>query len=381
MSETELILIMQSKELMSLGEREISLLAQQARNRNMKIYLRPRQGGIFVGLALQKIPIEQSIIEKMFHFLPAVKKYSGMVPKTLLDLVNFSGGVRKTIIGLNSAIRLRSTWSWGGDEADHLEVLIYVLNLCITACSLEDKKTENLEHPFCALCWRERSHASKKYCRHHATDRELRQRDKRKTEQILRRLDDNLIIGNGVGPRNLISLYANKNLTNPVKFLTYATNQEINEMWLHDWRSLGLLILKFIQNCYPYAYKAIKNIKPTDSLDWISWLRKIRWFLDQDDADKNILGEWLEFHNSIDDRLILLTVIQRFEAYQIIHTTKCLKPGPEPGQVPKNEFVREKVFFLANKQQQESGKTNAAAIARDVGLSRQRVAKLLKEIM
>lgn len=381
MSQIEIELIRETRQIVKLAEKKIGLLVDQAKKRNRKIYLRPRAGGVYIGTALQEIPINKSVIKKILCYLPLAKKHWGTTPETLLELVDSSGGIKKTITRLDNARGQYSFWSNGSYEADYLESLSYILRQCIVSCNSDYKSTQKeFRHPFCTLCWRERASSSNYYCSNHSQNRKLRQNDKRKIQNALRERDSSIILDNRSRLPNLISHFVNLYSTDPVKLLKYTTKQEISDMQHQDWRKLGALILQFVQDTYPYAYEKIKDIKPSDSSDWISWLTKIRWFLDKNDANSENIEQWLQFKNNQHDWLILLTVIQRCNAYYQIQTTKLKQPGPQIGQVPKNEAIRKKILVIAKEQIKERGKTNAAEIGRAVKISRQRVNILLKEI-
>jgi hypothetical protein len=51
----------------------------------------------------------------------------------------------------------------------------------------------------------------------------------------------------------------------------------------------------------------------------------------------------------IEDWVLLLRIVQRFESYHSLHST-LKKRGPQIGTVPKNDLLREKIKKIANKQ-------------------------------
>ena len=83
------------KELFGSALEELDLLEGRAKSEGLKIYLKPRSDGIFIGSALRKIPVQRSIVKEMNRFEPFVKKYHGVVPGNLLELITFSGGIKK----------------------------------------------------------------------------------------------------------------------------------------------------------------------------------------------------------------------------------------------------------------------------------------------
>ncbi|ENH2301110.1 MarR family transcriptional regulator [Vibrio parahaemolyticus] len=76
-------------------------------------------------------------------------------------------------------------------------------------------------------------------------------------------------------------------------------------------------------------------------------------------------------------RFAILNILARYEATQRIY--QPLKSGPMKGygaDVKRREILRE----LYRKQLEDNGRVNLSQIAREMGLSRQRVSVLVKEL-
>ncbi|TOC23743.1 MarR family transcriptional regulator, partial [Vibrio parahaemolyticus] len=77
-------------------------------------------------------------------------------------------------------------------------------------------------------------------------------------------------------------------------------------------------------------------------------------------------------------RFAILSILARYEATQRIY--QPLKSGPMKGygaDVERREILRE----LYRKQLEDNGRVNLSQIAREMGLSRQRVSVLVKELL
>ena len=166
------------------------------------------------------------------------------------------------------------------------------------------------------------------------------------------------------------------------------------------WHNRAYLIKEMSRLHYPNAYHAIEKIVIENQVSWIGWFHSIIDSLDSHNSTllKKDLFNWKSSGVDIKEMSnkdaiasdyigedVLISILHRFECVckinEIYIENKTNRPrGPKKGSVKKNDMLRLKIINIVNKQLEESTHINGAQIARDLGISRERVSKLLKEM-
>ena len=380
---------------------------QDARGKGIPIYLNKRKGGFYIGDAMQHLKIDPNISNLIFD--------RGIVKNTKpakdheangRELSEYFGGVFQAIEIVKSLLmRYAITLIEGGFEYLD-ELLLNLENIYAHTHGYNNKAVNYM--PFCCLCWRSIDINAKYYCNLHLNSKALFQRDERKLLLAAEKISEEGDAGEATlleahderckflySSRQSIFVLAESFAVSASGFIAFSTsnNVKLKDIFSENWHVYAESIMLFVKINYPLAAAYLKNIRPEDSIDWISFANKIRKRLDPDlvpieqildKEDENYFhklesNKWLAFENNYLDFLLLLAVLQRYESYHFIHNSPS-KKGPLPGTVPKNIKLREEVRKIANEQISVFGEIHAKKIAEKLGLSPQRISILLREL-
>lgn len=290
-------------------------------------------------------------------------------------------------------------------EIDYLKNLYH----CLETISVLIKKSRRVHRrkssyfpEYCAFCWRlinknmilnysESADYSAYYCLIHHPKKSDANYHKARTSLIsalknISALND-----------EYISRYLNKDL-NP-RFFYKATarfskkhkprdkNNQIADA--DDWKNSINYILTTTNNNYPYASKAINQIDLNKVNSWKGWFYSVINALDPTGQDSSSWDDANEKWNQASDyetvqspytgETVLLNILHRYEATCQIKAMPQPR-GPKSGQVKKNNKLRLEIKKIAEQQLISKNKINAQEIARKLGLTRQRINVLLKEL-
>lgn len=377
-----------SSELISEAERQLYRLVKEAQKTEDKIHLKKREDKPYIGSALSHISIETSILQKFFS-IPVSKNIPQLVrchlnkkPNNLLDVVRFCGGIEKAIVRVKYVVDSAGS-SIEGYEKDYLKDVLHVLNFSFDVCDVKRVGRLKNDIPFCCLCWREVSYSSGRYCSEHGANRSLIKRDMKRIKRAILELDPDLSVYMNKKKLsvNLMSLYSSRISTAPTKINSRVDFKYFKYSWPYNWRDLAKEILIFSSFEYKQAFFYLKDIDPINFSNWLDWLLEIRKKLDEENSYKDRFREWLKFNDEFEDCLVLLLVICRFDSYLVLNESNANKPGPKKGEVRRNESLRKRILDLFHYQQKNYGKVNRAQIAREVGVTRQRVSVIIQQEM
>lgn len=343
---------------------------------NNKIYLGRRSGGTYFAMFFKKVELNQEAILLTLKYTPYVKKYSDEVPVTLMQLFEYSGGLKKTQQRINTTLKFNkglipdNLFSYLDNLLIHINRLNFIgYKKYVPACKL----------PICVLCYREVSPKSKSYCSYHSIKKNY-QHDKLKLLAYIKRENGDYLEeirnynnkGVRVSPEDLLN-YLN---TIPVKS-HFIDHQKLKELWRQDWQKYAEYMLNITQQYYPLTYAHINNIRINDFTNWITFSQALKLRFDPENYMKPSNAEWLLFENNEHDILYFLTVAARFNLYLKLKDFSP-KRGPKKGTVMTNLPLRNNISKLLNHQKLNNKKFNFSEIAKKLGISRQRVSYIIK---
>ncbi len=362
----------------------------QKHSRARKLAPRPRKGKVYVVDLLRSIPIEPSTA-KLILIRRKATKASTRKPRSLGGLIAACGGIRST----SAAIRL--TLQSYNDRVKMNSKFRYVYEIFhaiseIGFYSYQKKKMRSEpELPFCTLCWR-RPESSSYYCQiHHPKDSPAKYYADR------RAIDKAVMNKGGKSASYLGEIKNTPELRGKYPYVIYGLlfdfapnlsgavleKEEIsltigagNVDKTGEWISFANAVIQWVSTSCPYTNRGILLSDPLKSSTWIEWALEIIRALDSTEAafwEMQGLEDWLTPINGSGGAKTILTLIQRHEAYKRIMTEYGNpKRGPDPGY-NKNQVLRQQIFSLSKEHTQSE-------IGRILGISRQRVHTLMKEI-
>ncbi|MFG0873076.1 hypothetical protein ACF8QD_05155, partial [Aeromonas media] len=254
---------------------------------------------------------------------------------------------------------------------------------------------------YCALCWRlvnknnsilysHTEHYSRFYCLvHHPKKSDLNyHKAKGALLAAIKRLNINVITvsPNKYGPYELYA--ATGRIVEKIKLPDFYKRLNGN-----SWYDSARCILEISKHYYPHANKVLINIAIDNLSSWKDWFYAVIKALDPSGVDSsnwnNVNVDWngvsdnQAVTNGLVGERVLLNILHRYECVSFIsdlHRTFPRPRGPQKGTVKKNNELRERITVLANRQMAEDFKINAAKIAKEMMLSRQRVNVILREL-
>ncbi len=378
---------------------------QDAREKGIPIYLNKRKGGFYIGDAMQHLKIDSSILNIiLYDCLANDEVHPRNCDVNGCEFIEHFGGIFKAIEAVKSVLGAYAISLIDGGSKYVDELLLNIENIYAHR-HIYNNKVFNFM-PFCCLCWRAINIDAQYYCHIHLNDKILSQRDERKLIFAAEKVSEEGEIGTLLdahderckflySSRQSIFMLTESFAADTSGFIAFSTsmNIKLKDIFSENWRGYAECIMHFVKMNYPLAAAYLKNIRPEDSRDWISFASKIRkrlapdfvpieCILDQEDEnyrDKIESNKWLSFENNYLDFQLLLPVLRRYESYHFINKSQP-KKGPQPGTVPKNIELRADVKKIADEQISAFGKIHAKKIAERLGLSEQRISIILHEL-
>ncbi|EPC6194226.1 hypothetical protein ACR0W7_002435 [Vibrio cholerae] len=384
----------------------------EARTRKLSITVRQRGDSVLLWKVLETVMIDEDIFEYIFSIPNKAKaKPTLSTMGSLLRTFSSLKQVKEHLI--QAAIDIRSI-SLDSDQIDYIKELhhCYVIAGVYLKASRQTKRSKD-EHfqEYCSLCWRlvhkykrlnfSEEEYSNHYCKyHHPKENDsIYHRDRRKVLSAARKRKDKIDIAS-------LSVIKNPSTSRSKSARTlYHLTSSFAESYRKGIADLNLPVnsstseifselLRVSSAYYPEAYLRIKQIETDETTEWKELFKSIIKSLDPlgydvvswDDTNELSIGEEintgketkLATDSPIDWRVVL-NIIHRFQSFSNV-SAQPQPRGPKKGNVPKNDILREKIVQIATQQLKKGAKVNASSIAREVGLSPQRVCTLIKEL-
>ena len=331
---------------------------------------------------LARYSIEPETARLLFDTEPPI------TPETLADLVNLCTSIPRVITLLESSIRRAQILKDNDSDIINVDILRdmrWVLEAFHSASKTKRtaQNKSNFSYPFCCLCYRIRSTGSVGYCRSHAADKSLRERDIRRLHAYVRQRADehsrrlDRFETDGLGDIYNMRVAWLKLLAPEARLVPTGQQEYYKAIYERSWRQFAKHLQTQISKIFPNAHSKISDITPSDYQTFSLFLQALQFKLD-DEAEKSgaEVAEWVM---QIDEDefycfSLLESALRKYEAYVRLRSmTDRSAPGPKVGTVPRNCELRDKIQNLLKRQH------NLSQIARELGISRQRVWVIVKE--
>lgn len=275
----------------------------------------------FIGDTLNKIELSKEVMRIVLKYPPKVKKYNGVIPSNIAELLQYSGRLDQLIQRLETTLRF---WNINDDLSKrYVEVLltfIYQLNQFKSI----DKKSDNYNNynsqlPICALCYEpvKKSNMNQCYCEFHIK-KNNQQRDRNALLKIIRNSE--------TSEQKVLLSHEEKNI--PIKCTTlygflenitpkiwFKINDNIIEnLWNDDWIKYVNYFIKLIEENYPLSFNKINNLNTNDFNSYNSYMKAFEIALCNRPPVKN----WLHLENNYLDIQLILAMVRRIESYSLL---------------------------------------------------------------
>lgn len=388
-------------------------LIEESKRTNKNIYEVKRAGGLHIVDACH-VEIDASISKILRKNLTFKKKYKTSEPRTVAELIQFCGKISSTIEQLQRYIQ--TSLQFQSDEVisyiDTIEECLFRANSYVSKSRSskkiaidksypqndESEVTVQTSMPFCALCWR-RPFSSLSYCKLHHPSRNKffhKQAVRKLTSMTSRYIHDEKVQddvntyksgkyeGGMISPKwyywlSSFSLHPTSCIRSLNQLQELADLTDLKEL---PWQEYKNVIMLFCKNNYPYTFSKFKSISTAHYESYRDFTLSLINIL-SGESERNIWNmkdseTWFEYVTNTQLSMTVLTMISRYEAHHAVFSRPS-EYGPQKGFGEKEEMRRRiKELFESNMQNQ--GKPRIADIAKQVGLSRQRVNKLCNEM-
>ena len=363
-------------------EKQANALQGQARVENIKITQRKRARYLYAITALKNIVLEPFFIKAFKAEFKSLKTYESQIINELDSLVIAHGGLNRTILQVEEFLAIRGLWTTNYDEIDYAdEVLQSLWKVRSLTPQYKEKTYWNTVLPTCALCWR-LPQSSHYYCSEHHPNRDQKsyKAAKHKVFRALTQLDNIYIESksekhkeagsNSQKASNLYRLLGGF-APHPRYFIKFCKNYVLQATWIE----LAKSITTTTQELYPATFNCIKRIKPQDYSCWKNWCVAIIRALDPLQPKAWVVREQDKHLINVESWMAIVSTLHRYEC---THRYESLPVnfGPEKGY-RRNEEQCSSIKQLIDMQRLETGKVNLSEIARTLGLSRQRIHKIV----
>nr|WP_133146533.1 MarR family transcriptional regulator [Vibrio cyclitrophicus] len=360
--------------------------------------------GILVSSAFTQPQLSSYYSNLLSETLTFCKKYEGLKPQNIEELVRYCGGLKATVNNIQHAYVFELSVRFD----DELEFLLYAIeSALIKAISVTNQTQKwlsyevadekgilgtynaqyNIHLPMCALCWK-RTNSFSFYCNEHNSIRNKKSYNSavRKVFSFTTRHSSNTGLtsfANGYTKKNGKQRRLATKLFGMVNDTVLPVFNVLSYLTETHWKSYAETIIIYTKNHYPTSFhrldlaKDLRQFSAYDSL--LDWGYMVIDCLDNSGNESSSWKSSQELIHLNNDqlRLTLLHILARYEATQRIY--QPLKSGPMKGygvDIDKREILTE----LYNNQIRENGHVNLSQIAREMKLSRQRVSVLAKNL-
>lgn len=366
-----------------------------------------KSSGILVSTAFSQPQLSAHYSSLISDTIPFCRKYEGLKPQSVEELIRYCGGLSAAINNIQYAYEFELPMRIEVD--DDLEFLLFSLESVLLKARSATSQTKkwipfeiaqeqgrlNLFEsqyktrlPMCAVCWK-RTFSSSYYCKEHhsihnkkaynsAVRKVLSFTERHSSNSELKDFSNAYRKKNGKqrGLAAMLFSMVNDSVPAVVDVLSYQTDEH--------WESYAESIILYAKNNYPTSFHRLQQ---TDNLTQFSsfnsllgWGFMVIESLDDSEGESSRweASEELNHFNNGQLRFAILSILARYEATQRIY--QPLKSGPMKGygaDVDRREVLRK----LYREQLEDNGRVNLSQIAREMGLSRQRVSVLVKELL
>ncbi|NOH31248.1 hypothetical protein [Vibrio mediterranei] len=333
-------------------------------------------------------PMDTRLAEYLSNRLRFKKKYNGLVPRTARELIVYMGGIKSSIKVLQSYQKCASL-SEPKSYVDAVDDLEYLLVLAKGKTAQHGLRNTPNPLPFCALCWR-RIDGSLHYCRQHHPSRSSKNHKLAKYK-LMKAIERHSSVESIISQLKGYKEFKARDRLLSKKLYTWTSSFSPNpNRLIHIWKSIensplreqSEAIVEALKSIYPVATAKFRFPEVGEELDELSdWVLKVLADFDESEAycwltkDDNV---WLDNATDIEIMMTFANMVSRLEATLTIDALPVPKNGPDKGY-GANQDLRSKLEQLVAQQKSSGTKINQSAIARELGLSRQRVNVLIKE--
>ncbi len=334
-------------------------------------------------------PMDIRLATYLSSHLTFKKKYNGLVPRSARELIIYLGGIKSSIEVLQSYQKCASL-SEPKSYVDAVDDLEYLLVLAKGKTAQHGLRNTPNPLPFCALCWR-RVEGSLHYCRQHHPSGSSKNHKFAKYK-LMKAIERHSSVESIKSQLRGYKEFKARDRLLAKKLYTWTSSFSPNpNRLIHIWKSLensslrvkSEAIVEAIQSIYPAATAKLRFPEVGEELDELSdWVLKVLADFDESEAycwltkDDNV---WLDDATDIEIMMTFANMMSRLEAVLTIDALPVAKNGPAKGY-GANQDLRSKLEQLVTQQMSSGTKINQSAIARELGLSRQRVNVLIKEL-
>jgi hypothetical protein len=360
--------------------------------------------GILVSTALSQPQLSSHYSNLLSDTLSFCKKYEGLKPQNVEELVRYCGGLKATVKNIKHAYEFELSVRFDDELEFLLDAIESVLLKAISATNhtpkwlsyevaeergkLEAYNAQYSVHlPMCAVCWKRTSSLSF-YCKEHHSIRNKKAYNfaVRKVFSFTTRHSSNsdlINFANGntkqIGKQRRLAT----KLYGMVNDIVPPVVNVVNFQAETHWHSYAESIITYTQKHYPASFHRLQQSK--DLMQYSAYDSLLDWgymTIDCLDSSGSESSSWkgsqeLIHLNNDHLRFTLLHILARYEATQRIYQPS--KSGPMKGFGTDAE-QRETLSGLYNQQLRDIGRVNLSQIAREMKLSRQRVSVLAREL-
>ncbi|HCE3704261.1 TPA: hypothetical protein NG682_002992 [Vibrio parahaemolyticus] len=397
---------LEAKSLVSEVKSALELAIAEAKAQNLSITVRQRGSSILLWKVLKNVRIDDKVYEYIFSIpnRAKLKPTSPTVGNLLLAFTSLKQ-VKEHLAKAASDIR---SISLELEQVDYISELYHCYSIAdvYLRASRRTKRSKD-EHfqEYCSLCWRlvhkykrlnfGDEEYSNHYCKYHHPKKNdgIYHKDRRKVLSAIKKrnaAEDFVKLEIIQDPSTSRSKSAR---------ILYSLTSTFVESYRKGLGELGQIdglngtkdvneLMKIASLHYPTAYDQIKDINLNNEDDWGCFFKQVIGKLDPFGFDEESWADTEELSDSTFIRIdqipatewhMLLNILHRYQSFMNIQ--KIPQPrGPKKGTVAKNEVLRNKISVLATRLHERGERINASSIAREVGVSPQRVNKIVKEL-
>ncbi|ELL0584023.1 hypothetical protein Q6U66_000642 [Vibrio vulnificus] len=338
------------------------------------------------------VPLESHFAKCFSSRFSFKKKYEGLEPSSVYELIVFLGGIGASIEALQNYQKKVKKASLSEHEGvlNVIGTIEYLLVLAKGKTAQHGLKIAPSPLPFCALCWR-RVEGSLNYCLKHHPSQSAGEHKSAK-HKLFKAIERHGATENIKSQLRSYQEFKMRDRLLAKKMYMWTSSFSPNPNRLvHIWKSLensslrvkSEAIVEAIQSIYPAATAKLRFPEVGEELDELSdWILKVLADFDESEAycwltkDDNV---WLDDATDIEIMMTFANMMSRLEAVLTIDALPVAKNGPVKGY-GANQDLRSKLEQLVVQHRYSGKKINQSAIARELGLSRQRINVLIKEM-
>lgn len=365
---------------------ELKLTAQ---DQDKRISAKPKKGYICVLTALEGVELETQFIFDIQKIFSPIKAHALVPVYSMAQFIRSNGGINYSVERLRDYLTITAT-----DSTDPMSIYansFYGSLLDIHAStSRSHLRQSSSPLPYCAFCWR-RVEDSAGYCQIHHPNQSKRSFYKTKSALIsaLKHSNSKYLKEYDALAKNSIKKYGFSKYafkwtasfaSHPALIARYLNDTEVSDKNIEE---VITQILRFTKDEYPESFQLLTLINFSDISHWQDFVLLIINALDPIEStfwEAEGVEEWMSPNGSSPNIMVLLTLLQRHEALQYIGNLPRPR-GPTKGAIlpSRNEVLRQEIKDLIQLQVEQGQKKNMAEIARQLGLSRQRISYIMKE--